>query len=101
MGKIPLGSVEKYSIEMEPIGASSLSSSSWKLKVWARKSIIINKEDTIKETDNRFVFFVDTSLIGKGQIKMQLLLDLIDVDYKHRTRPQLSIWDTGDIVVDM
>lgn len=101
MARIPLGSVEKYFIKMDPIGASSLSTSSWKIKVWARREIIIDKGDTVQDSEDKdkFNFFVDTSLIGKGHIRMQLLIDLIDYDYKEILRPQMPEWDTGDIVV--
>lgn len=99
--KVTEGSIEKYSIEMDPIGVSTLKSSSWEIKVWARKSIVIKKTDAVYVNDNKYFFYVDTSLIGKGRIRMKLLISLIDYDYNtgNNQRPVEPEWDTGDIVV--
>jgi hypothetical protein len=102
MRKVELykGSVEPFIITMPTIEESSLASASWKLKVWASECVIINKEDAIRITDEQYKVYVDTSKIGRGVVKMQLLIEMIDVDYASGVRPQMPIYETNYIVVD-
>jgi hypothetical protein len=44
--------------------------------------------------------YVDTSKIGRGVVKMQLLIEMIDVDYASGVRPQMPIYETNYVVVD-
>lgn len=102
MRKVELykGSVEPFIITMSTIEESSLASASWRLKVWASECIIINKEDAIRITDEQFKVYVDTSKIGRGVVRMQLLIDMIDVDYASGVRSQMPIYETNYVVVD-
>lgn len=102
MRKVELykGSVEPFIITMPTIEESSLASASWRLKVWASECVIINKEDAIRITDEQYKVYVDTSKIGRGVVKMQLLIDMIDVDYANGVRPQMPIYETNYVVVD-
>lgn len=102
MRKVELykGSVEPFIITMPTIEESSLASASWRLKVWASECVIINKEDAIRITDEQYKVYVDTSKIGRGVVWMQLLIDMIDVDYASGVRPQMPIYETNYVVVD-
>jgi hypothetical protein len=102
MRKVELykGSVEPFIITMPTIEESSLASASWRLKVWASECVIINKEDAIRITDEQYKVYVDTSKIGRGVVWMQLLIEMIDVDYASGVRPQMPIYETNYIVVD-
>lgn len=102
MRKVELykGSVEPFIITMPTIEESSLASASWRLKVWASECVIINKEDAIRITDEQYKVYVDTSKIGRGVVKMQLLIEMIDVDYASGVRPQMPIYETNYVVVD-
>ena len=102
MRKIELykGSVEPFIITMPTIEGSSLASASWKLKVWASECITINKTEAIRISDEQYKVYVDTALIGKGTVWMQLLIDMIDADYASGVRPQRPIYETNYIVVD-
>lgn len=102
MRKVELykGSVEPFIITMPTIEESSLVSASWRLKVWASECVIINKEDAIRITDEQYKVYVDTSKIGRGVVKMQLLIEMIDVDYASGVRPQMPIYETNYVVVD-
>lgn len=102
MRKVELykGSVEPFIITMPTIEESSLASASWRLKVWASECVIINKEDAIRITDEQYKVYVDTSKIGRGVVNMQLLIDMIDVDYASGVRPQMPIYETNYVVVD-
>lgn len=102
MRKVELykGSVEPFIITMPTIEESSLASASWRLKVWASECVIINKEDAIRITDEQYKVYVDTSQIGRGVVKMQLLIEMIDVDYASGVRPQMPIYETNYVVVD-
>lgn len=102
MRKVELykGSVEPFIITMPTIEESSLASASWRLKVWASECIIIYKEDAIRITDEQYKVYVDTSKIGRGIVRMQLLIDMIDVDYASGVRPQMPIYETNYVVVD-
>ena len=99
MAKIPLGSVERYSIKMQPIGISNLRSTNWYIKVWARQEIIVEKNDAVFIDKDTYDIFVDTNKIGKGEIKMRLYVDIIDSDYNDGLRAQVVDYQTGDIVV--
>lgn len=94
------GSVEPFIITMPTIEESSLASASWRLKVWASECVIINKEDAIRITDEQYKVYVDTSKIGRGVVNMQLLIEMIDVDYASGVRPQMPIYETNYVVVD-
>jgi hypothetical protein len=94
------GSVEPFIITMPTIESSSLASASWKLKVWASECIVIEKKDAIRIADDQYKVYVDTSKIGKGAVWMQLLIDMIDVDYAKGVRPQMPIYETNYVVVD-
>lgn len=102
MRKVELykGSIEPFIITMPTIEESSLASASWRLKVWASECVIINKEDAIRITDEQYKVYVDTSKIGRGIVRMQLLIDMIDVDYASGVRPQMPIYETNYVVVD-
>lgn len=102
MRKVELykGSIEPFIITMPTIEESSLASASWRLKVWASECVIINKEDAIRITDEQYKVYVDTSKIGRGVVKMQLLIEMIDVDYASGVRPQMPIYETNYVVVD-
>lgn len=102
MRKVELykGSVEPFILTMPTIEESSLASASWRLKVWASECVIINKEDAIRITDEQYKVYVDTSKIGRGVVWMQLLIEMIDVDYASGFRPQMPIYETNYIVVD-
>lgn len=99
MAKIPLGSVERYSITMNPIGISNLRDTRWYVKVRARQEITIDKKNAIFIDKDTYDIFVDTNLIGKGEIKMKLYIDIIDSDYNEGLRPQVVDYTTGDSVV--
>ena len=101
MAKIPLGSVERYSITMTPIGISNLRDTRWYVKVRARGGgeITIDKKSAIFIDKDSYDIFVDTNLIGKGEIKMRLYIDIIDSDYDEGLRPQVVDYITGDSVV--
>lgn len=99
MAKIPLGSVERYSITMKPIGLSNLRDTRWYVKVRARQEITIDKKNAIFIDKDTYDIFVDTNLIGKGEIKMKLYIDIIDSDYDEGLRPQVVDYITGDSVV--
>jgi hypothetical protein len=102
MRKIELyrGSVEAFIITMPTIEGSSLASASWKLKVWASECITINKSEAIRIADDQYKVYVHTALTGKGVVWMQLVIDMIDVDYPSGVRPQMPIYETNYIVVD-
>lgn len=102
MRKVELykGSVEPFIITMPTIEESSLASASWRLKVWASECVIINKEDAIRITDEQYKVYVDTSKVGRGIVWMQLLIEMIDVDYASGVRPQMPIYETNYVVVD-
>lgn len=68
--------------------------------MWASECVIINKEDAIRITDEQYKVYVDTSKIGRGIVRMQLLIDMIDVDYASGVRPQMPIYETNYVVVD-
>lgn len=95
-----LPSVEPFIITMPTIEGSSLASASWKLKVWASECITINKSGAIRISDEQYKVYVDTGKIGKGVVWMQLLIDMIDVDYESGVRPQTPVYETNYIVVD-
>jgi hypothetical protein len=99
MAKIPLGSVERYSITMNPIGISNLRDTRWYVKVRARQEITIDKKNAIFIDKDTYDIFVDTNLIGKGEIKMRLYIDIIDSDYNEGLRPQVVDYTTEDSVV--
>lgn len=68
--------------------------------MWASECVIINKEDAIRITDEQYKVYVDTSKIGRGIVWMQLLIEMIDVDYASGVRPQMPIYETNYVVVD-
>ena len=99
MADIPLGQIERYTIHMEPMGVSNLSSCNWKLLVWSKNRILIPKTSCILQTEDSYDFFVDTTRIGVGNIYIQLVIELLDMDYDKGYRPQMPIIDTEDRVV--
>ena len=68
--------------------------------MWASECITINKEDAIRLADDQYKVYVDTAKIDKGVVWMQLLIDMIDVDYASGVRPQTPVYETNYIVVD-
>lgn len=99
MAKIPLGSVERYTVTMRPIGLSNLRDNNWTIKVWAKQDVVIEKKDAVCIDKDTYDIFVDTTLIGKGEIKMRLSIDIIDSDYGTGLRPQIVDYNTEDFVV--
>jgi hypothetical protein len=84
---------------MNPIGISNLRDTRWYIKVRARQEITIDKKNAIFIDKDTYDIFVDTNLIGKGEIKMRLYIDIIDSDYDEGLRPQVVDYITGDSVV--
>lgn len=100
--KISIGSVERYRISMnvEGLNNSTLGSTEWKLRVWCHsKDLVIDKKSAIRVNDEEYDVFIDTAFIGRGTIKMQLMVDIIDADYKDGLRSQRPIFNTGDEVI--
>lgn len=77
---IILGSVERFTITMQPFGKSTLHSCPWSLVIHSQKSITIGKSDCIYINDNTYDFILDTSLIGVGSIDMRLVIDIADTN---------------------
>lgn len=84
---------------MNPIGISNLRDTRWYVKVRARQEITIEKKNAICIDKDTYDIFVDTNLIGKGEIKMRLYIDIIDSDYGEGLRPQVVDYTTGDSVI--
>lgn len=102
MRKIELykGSVELFIITMPTIEGSSLATASWKLKVWASECYTIRKEEAIRISDEQYEVYIDTVKTDCGVLWMQLLIDMIDVNYASGVRPQTPVYETNYIVVD-
>ena len=75
---IILGSVERFTVAMQPSGESTLRSCSWHLVIHSQKSITLDKSDCIYIDDNTYDFILDTSRIGPGAIDIKLIIDIID-----------------------
>lgn len=75
---IILGSVERFTIIMQPSGESTLRSCSWRLLIRSQKSITLDKSECIYIDDNTYDFILDTSRIGVGAIDVRLIIDIID-----------------------
>ena len=98
--KLFLGSIEPFVITMPSISNTTLASAEWRLKVWATECISIAKENATMVADDQYKVYVDTTLIGKGDVWMQLVIDVADEDYRDGYRPQMPILETIYTVVD-
>lgn len=98
--KLFLGSVEPFVITMPSVANTTLASANWRLKVWATECISIAKGDATRLADDQYKVYVDTALIGKGDVWMQLVIDVADDDYRDGYYPQMPILETIYTVVD-
>lgn len=93
------GSVERYTLTMEPQGDSTLKSCKWFIQLSARRQITIDKSECIHIDDNTYDFIVDTSLLGTGRLDISLHIELIDGNAKGGYRKQIIAYPSEDTIV--
>lgn len=98
MGTVILGSQERYTIQMEPVGISSLKSAQWEVKVRAAREYTIPKSEAIYVNDNQYDVIVDSSRVGVGPLTILLYIYIADSDSPKGVRLQIRRIKTGDIV---
>lgn len=99
MALIPIGNIEKYSVNMPPIGDTTLKSSKWKVIVTATRSVTIDKADCTYIDDDTYSFIVNTNDIGCGPVRIMLAIEIFDSEAPGGTRAQNPYFITLDTVV--
>lgn len=93
------GSVERYTLTMQPIGDSTLKACSWFVSLSARRQMTIDKSECIAIDDNTYDFIVDTSLLGTGRLDISLHIEIIDANAPDGYRRQIIAYPSEDTIV--
>lgn len=95
------GSSFKISVHMEPIDGYHMEDSKldWYIKVFIdgnnSKSIIILKNECIRETIDSYIVPIDTSKLGAGRYMITLTVKIPDLDFPEGFRTDIKTIFTG------
>lgn len=104
-----LGTEIKLKIEMEPIGDINMSDCDFTLEAYSgnnKNKIILKKQGEYKDKaiissgENAYIFLIDSSQLGVGNLKCKLTLKVQDGDFNDYWRTEVSILNPNILIKD-
>ena len=104
-----LGTEIKLRIEMEPIGDINMSDCDFMLEAYSgnnKNKIVLKKEGENKDKaivnsgENAYIFLIDSSQLGVGNLKCKLTLKVNDGDFNDYKRTEVSILNPNILIKD-
>lgn len=92
-----LGTEIKLNIHIEPIGDMRMEDYDFHIELYcsSRKSQIIEKKDAKRVDADNFIVFVDSDMVGTGEVKCKITAYIPDADFDDLLRTEVMIIDTG------
>lgn len=94
------GSVERFTITMEPYGESSLKKCDWYLKIITSNTLTIEKSQAIYIDDNTYDIIVDTNKTAVGDLSVLIYIDIIDNNNDKGVRRQVLMFDPSIRIIE-
>lgn len=87
------GTIKKLVVTIEPIGNITLSQCDFRaiFSTYGHTPLVIDKSDAVKQSDDSYMFVVDTAKVGPGELDCQLVVWLPDADVPGMLRPEVLI----------
>jgi hypothetical protein len=87
------GTIKKLVVTIEPIGNITLSQCDFRaiFSTYGHTPIVIDKRDAVKQSDDSYMFVVDTAKVGHGELDCQLVVWIPDADVPGMLRPEVLI----------
>lgn len=104
-----LGTEIKLKIEMEPLDDINMSDCDFMLEAYSgnnKNKIVLKKEDDYKDKaiissgENAYIFLIDSSQLGVGNLKCKLTLKVQDGDFNDYKRTEVSILNPNILIKD-
>lgn len=79
-------------VTMQPNGEHTLASVEWHCEFWTTgRRVRVNKADAVKDGDNSYTCYVDSSKIGRGALWAQLYVRIPDIHCVDGFREEVSV----------
>ena len=87
------GTIKKFVVTIEPIGNIPLSQCDFRaiFSTYGHTPLVIDKSDAVKQSDDSYMFVVDTAKVGPGELDCQLVVWIPDADVPGMLRPEVLI----------
>lgn len=95
------GTIKKLVATIEPIGNITLSQCDFRaiFSTYGHTPLVINKSDAVKQSDDSYMFVVDTAKVGIGELDCQLVVWIPDADVPGMLRPEVLILNPDITIV--
>ena len=94
------GSVERFTITMEPYGESTLKKCDWFLKITTNNTLTVEKSQAIYIDDNTYDIIIDTKKIAVGDLLVFMYIDIIDGNSDSGMRRQVFKFDPDIRIIE-
>lgn len=93
-----IGTEIKLNINIQPIRDITMDNYDFNLEVsspYSANPVIVEKKDMVRVDENNYIAIIDTSLLGKGEIKSVLTAYVPDSDMPDGKRTEVISQQTG------
>lgn len=99
--EVPQGTIKKLVVTIKPIGNITLSQCDFRaiFGTYGHTPLVIDKRDAVKQSDDSYMFVVDTAKVGLGVLECQLVVWIPDADVPGMLRPEVLILDPDITIV--
>lgn len=100
--KVVQGTIKKLVVTIEPIGNMTLSQCDFRAIFGTYGStppLVIDKRDAVKQSDDSYMFVVDTAKVGLGELDCQLVVWIPDADVPGMLRQEVLILNPNVTIV--
>lgn len=95
------GTIKKLVVTIKPIGNITLSQCDFRaiFSTYGHTPLVIDKSDAVKQSDDSYMFVVDTAKVGPGELDCQLVVWIPDADVPGMLRPEVLILNPDITIV--
>ena len=95
-----VGTEFKLSVNIEPIDGYSMDDYDFSCRwyVYGNRCIVADKADMIRANKDSYYALVDSSIIGSGNIRVEVTAHIPDTDFPKGYRIEKAIVHTGEII---
>lgn len=95
MEDVVQGTVKKVTVTIEPIGNTHLKDCDFKacFYTFGQQCHTIEKDAATAQTDDSYMFVLDTALVGTGHLYCDFIVYVPDADVEGMVRPEILLFD--------
>lgn len=99
--EVAQGTIKKLVVTIKPIGNITLSQCDFRaiFGTYGHHPLVIDKRDAVKQSDDSYMFVVDTAKVGLGGLECQLVVWIPDADVPGMLRPEVLILNPDITIV--